>query len=209
MRLIIVGAGGFGRETLEIAQTSYAEMFDSYAFVDDGASLPQYIEGVPLLGCRDVLPALDPEQNQVVVAIGNTRIRYELAAFVRQCGLDSATLIDKHAIVRDSAQIGAGTVIAPAAVVSSHARIGDYVIINAGAMIGHDVVMESFSEANPHATLLGNVQIGEGALVGSNATLFPGIKVGAWSKIAMGSVVYRNVDLNVMVSGNPARIMRR
>ncbi|WP_150322079.1 acyltransferase, partial [Enterobacter hormaechei] len=50
--------------------------------------------------------------------------------------------------------------------------------------------------------------IKKGASVGANATILPGITIGYNSIIGAGSVVTKDIPDNVIVAGNPAKIIR-
>ena len=45
--------------------------------------------------------------------------------------------------------------------------------------------------------------------VGGSATILPGVTIGENSVVAGGSVVTKNVPANVIVAGNPAKVIRR
>jgi len=53
------------------------------------------------------------------------------------------------------------------------------------------------------------VIIREGAWVGINATILPGVEIGKHSVVGAGAVVTESVPENVVVSGNPAVIIKR
>ncbi len=53
------------------------------------------------------------------------------------------------------------------------------------------------------------VVIEQGSFVGANATLLPGIRIGARSFVAAGSVVTADVPPGTLVAGVPARELRR
>ena len=69
-KLLIVGAGGFGRMTLEHA----IKDFDC-SFVDDGKSIGEEINGVKVVGRTAELSSLFTEYKQLVLSIGNDKIR--------------------------------------------------------------------------------------------------------------------------------------
>ena len=69
-KLLIVGAGGFGRVTLEHA----IKDFDC-SFVDDGKSIGEEINGVKVVGGVSDLPSLFTEYKKLVLSIGNNNIR--------------------------------------------------------------------------------------------------------------------------------------
>lgn len=103
-------------------------------------------------------------------------------------------------------------------------RIGDRVFINCGSVvisvleitIGDDValanevyVMDSNShgvEGRPHVEA--PVRIGDGTWVGARAMILPGVTIGRRVVVAAGSVVTRDVPDDVLVAGNPARVVR-
>jgi len=53
--------------------------------------------------------------------------------------------------------------------------------------------------------VVGSVEVGEGAFIGMNSTILPGVKIGAYSIVAAGSVVNADVEPNTIVGGVPAR----
>ena len=103
-------------------------------------------------------------------------------------------------------------------------RIGDRVFVNSGTVlisvleitIGDDValanevyVMDSNShglEGRPHVEA--PVTIGDGTWVGARAMILPGVTIGKRVVVAAGAVVTRDVPDDVLVAGNPARVVR-
>ena len=103
-------------------------------------------------------------------------------------------------------------------------RIGDRVFVNCGVVIlsvlevtiGDDValahevyVRDSNShgiEGRPHVEA--PVRIGDGTWVGARAMILPGVTIGKRAVVAAGSVVTRDVPDDVLVAGNPARVVR-
>ncbi len=103
-------------------------------------------------------------------------------------------------------------------------RIGDRVFVNCGTVIisvheitiGDDVafanecyVIDSNShgvEGRPHVQA--PVVIGDGTWLGARAMVLPGVTIGRRVVVAAGSVVTRDVPDDVLVAGNPARVVR-
>jgi len=103
-------------------------------------------------------------------------------------------------------------------------RIGDRCFVNVGTLllcveeivIGDDVafatevyVMDSDShgvEGRPHRQA--PVRIGDGTWLGARAMVLPGVTIGKRVLVAAGSVVTRDVPDDVLVAGNPARVVR-
>ena len=104
-------------------------------------------------------------------------------------------------------------------------RIGHGVFINAGVVvysevavtIGDDValanevyVMDTSSHGmegrEPHAA---PVTIGAGTWVGARAIILPGVTIGTRVVVGAGAVVTRDVPDEVLVAGNPAKVVRQ
>ena len=56
--------------------------------------------------------------------------------------------------------------------------------------------------------LLADTYIGKRCFIGVNATVLPGVRIGDEVIVGAGAVVTKNVPSNVIVAGNPARIIR-
>ena len=54
-----------------------------------------------------------------------------------------------------------------------------------------------------------DVIIGDNVWIGSGAKIMPGVKIGDNSVIAAGAVVAKDVEVNTVVAGVPARIIKK
>ena len=85
---------------------------------------------------------------------------------------------------------------------------GTGLIVNENTIIGNNVVLR-------HNTTIGNSysggpspKIGDNVKVGANVVIIGGISIGDNSVIGAGSVVVKDVPKNVVVAGNPAKIIK-
>lgn len=53
------------------------------------------------------------------------------------------------------------------------------------------------------------ITIGNGCWVATASIVLPGVQIGDYSVIAAGSVVSKNVDINSVVGGNPAKVLKK
>jgi len=102
--------------------------------------------------------------------------------------------------------------------ISSHTFICEGVVIEDHVFIGHGVTF--INDTYPRATTSGGelqtesdwsvegTIIRRGASIGSGATILCNVEIGENAIIGAGSVVTHNVPPNVIVAGNPARILR-
>ncbi|GAT64043.1 DapH/DapD/GlmU-related protein [Paludibacter jiangxiensis] len=85
------------------------------------------------------------------------------------------------------------------------------IIIEDGVMIGPQVTLLTANhDLNDHNVLVcKTIHIKNNAWIGARATILPGITIGENSVVAGGAVVTKDVEPNVVVGGNPARVLKR
>ena len=88
---------------------------------------------------------------------------------------------------------------------NSRAKIGVGAIVNSGAIVEHDVHVGSFAHLAPASVLLGETRVEDNVLVGGNAVVLPGRRIGANSTVGAGAVVVHDVATDTVVRGIPAR----
>jgi len=192
--MILYGAGGHGKVVSTLCSDNLSFFFDQ-DFKDDK------VNGFKVIGYSSDINS----EESVVVSIGDNKIRRKV---VRSVLHDFTKVTHMSSLINEHCEIGEGTQIMHGAIVQIGSQIGPHVIINTSASIDHDCKIGDFVHIAPNCTLCGNVEIGEGTMIGAGTTIIPGIRIGKWSIIGAGSVVVNNIPDNVIVFGNPAKIIR-
>ena len=151
--LVIVGAGGFGREVLGLVRdiNSAAPTFDFLGFMDDGeinAHLLQRL-GATLLGPASRLADFAASY---VVGIGATEPRRRIEAVARSLGRTAAVLKHPSATIGSDVQIGDGAIVAAGARLTTNIVIGRHAHINLNSTIGHDAIVEDLPRSTSECT---------------------------------------------------------
>jgi acetyltransferase-like isoleucine patch superfamily enzyme len=83
------------------------------------------------------------------------------------------------------------------------------VVIGEYALVSWDVCIMDSYRVSRYPSTARPVRIGRNSWVGFGACVLPGVTIGDRSIVAARSVVVEDVPPNVVVAGNPARIVRR
>jgi sugar O-acyltransferase (sialic acid O-acetyltransferase NeuD family) len=208
-RILIVGAGGFGREVLQWARDAWPESEDRIAgfLSSDADALEGFDCGHSVLGSPDVYrPA---PGDRLLLAIGIPYARRRVAESLLAHGAEFLTLIHPTAIVAASASIGLGSVLCPYAVASDSCRVGQFVIINYHSSLGHDATAGAFSVLSPYATLGGHAHIEDDVFLGLHSSVGPGKTVGARSKVSANSCALVSAPSDSIIWGSPGTVRPR
>ncbi len=124
--------------------------------------------------------------------------------------------IEPGAIIRDMAEIGDNAVIMMGAIINIGAVVGEGSMIDMGAVLGGRATVGRRCHIGAGAVLAGVIEpasavpvvIGDNVLVGANAVLLEGVKVGGGAVVAAGAVVISDVPENAVVAGCPAKIVK-
>ncbi|MCL6667591.1 acetyltransferase [Streptomyces panaciradicis] len=206
--LVIIGAGGFARETAQAVRD--AGGFELLGHLDDKAALHgTEVDGVPVLGGCDLIHRLPAAR--AVVCVGNPRDYAARARLVRRLALPAdryATVIHPTASVARSSRVGPGSVLLAHCALTAAVRVGAHVAVMPQVVLTHDDVVEDFATLASGVRLGGGARLERGAYVGSGALVREGTTVGAWSLIGMGSAVLGDVPPGEVWVGSPARRLR-
>ena len=211
-KLVLLGAGGFGREVAASIVPFINERKPTYellGFIDDG---PQYHEGVmingyPWLGKRSWL--LEHKDDvYCTCTVGTAKVKASIQRDLTGEGVRFETLIACSAFVAPFSEIGPGCVLYGGAKISINCKIGAGVVLNDNAKVGHDVTIGDYTSIMPGTGISGGCVIGKEVDIGGHVYIIPGRKIGDGATIAAGSVVFSNVKAGTTVLGNPAKRMR-
>lgn len=204
--LVIVGAGGHGREALSVARAaarSGTEAWNVVGFVDDGPVDESLLAalGVPLIGGVDQLTA---QRAAYVIAIGDGPTRQAIDLRIG----DSATgavVLDPTAWVGEDVELSPGVMLYPGSRCTTNVRVGRHSHVNCGATISHDCRIGAYVSISPGVLLNGGVTVEDRVFLGSGAIVLPGLTVGEGAVIGAGAVVTTDVAPAQTLVGVPAR----
>lgn len=197
-KIIIVGAGGLGRE-VAAGIRRYGLPFEILGHLDDEKNGPHIVGPIathePITGAGYVTCFGDGTARhriRTMLAARGARFTSVVSPTVQTvtplAGLINCLIVGSCSISNDTT-FGSDILIQTLAVLGHDVVIGDGVTVSAHAFIGGNAILEDRCTIHPHAVVLPRVKIGEGAVVGA------------------GTVVIKNVPPGATVFGVPAKII--
>ena len=206
-RLIIVGAGGFGRELYAWAgqHPDCGGAWELAGFLDDNPdALAAFGRFAPVHTLAGHKPSAD---NVYLAGLGMPLLKEKLVAPLIAAGAEFLTFIHPQALVGARVKLGKGVVVCPGAILSVDIYIGDFAMVNLNCTIGHDASLGPWTSLSAQCDITGHVRVADRVFMGSRASVIPEKSVGSRSIVGAGAVVVRDAPPGVTVVGIPARIL--
>lgn len=212
---VLIGAGGFGREVLDVVEAHNAnlslndqEKIMILGVADDSPSPENEARlshrGYTLLGDIECLVSQSTPSNYIL-GIGKPIVRQLVAERLESAGWTPLTVIHPSAVVGSIDSIGHGTIICGGVQLSTNTRLGKHCHLNPNSTVGHDTVLGEYVSVNPAAVISGDVTIGKLSLVGAGAIILQQLEIGEGSLIGAGACVTKPLVSDSIVVGIPAR----
>lgn len=208
--LIIVGAGGFGRELFSMLWDVFSHRqcrFKGFLAQDDEKAMEKWHIHYPVITSPE---NYDPEPNdRFLLAIGAMDARHATTTSLEAKGGEFVSFIHPRAFVSPTAEIGLGAVIYPFATVSNSAQLDTNVHLNYYASVGHDCQVGKHCLLAPYATLNGFVTLEDQVYISTHGTVAPGCTMRRRSKLSANSACMRDAAESTFVFGVPGRQVPR
>ena len=204
--LIILGAGGMGRQLFNFASCckGYGSEFRFKGFLDDNINALEEFRGYPSVIGSINSYELCPD-DVFVNSIGDVQTKRKCVNIILKKGGEFLTLIHPCAGISQNVKIGKGCIIADYACVGVDSVIGDFSFIQRGAIIGHDVEIGSWCRIDCNVVCIAGVKIGNAVCIHTAAIINHDVRIADGACVGAGSFVIRNITSAITVYGNPAK----
>ena len=134
MKLVIIGAGGYGQTVSDVAEQS--GKYEKIVFLDDNKTADNVVGK-----CADFEKFI-AEDTEIYPAFGNNEARISFIEKLENLGANIPVIVHKTAYVSPKARLEKGTVVLPNALVNTDTVVEKGCIINCGAIVDHGCVIE-------------------------------------------------------------------
>lgn len=205
--IVIIGAGGMGREVYHLATecNGYGTQFDVKGFLDDN---PEALKGVEY-SYPPILSSIfdyNIEENDVFAcSIGDVPTKVKIVERLESNGASFISLTHPNVQINKTAKLGEGLLAFHDVHVGSEAIIGNHVMLQSYAAIGHDAVIGDYCRIDPKASVIGGVKVGNRVTLHTMCVLNHKVTVGDDAVVGALSFVIRKVKPGTTVFGIPAK----
>ena len=163
---------------------------------------------------EEIRPVLEENQDQILAQQVENDARNSAIPLLDKKQIHAR--IEPGAIIREQVEIGDHAVIMMGAVINIGAVIGEGTMIDMGAILGGRAIVGKRCHIGAGAVLAGVVEppsatpvvVEDNVLIGANAVVIEGVRIGEGAIVAAGSVVIEDVAPGMVVAGVPARVVK-
>lgn len=215
--LVIVGAGGFGREVLwawreHAYETKLLTSATNIFFADDTIDKHgEIICGAEVLGTIEDIPN-KIERPVFICGVGSPSLKRDFVGRINKLGPDYVrfrSVVHKSVKMSSYVKVGTGTVLCADSILTTQIDVGNHVSLNLDCTVGHDTIIEDFVNVSPGVHISGYCVLKEGCDIGTGANILPRVSIGKNSVVGAGACVTKDVPDNSVVVGVPAKVINR
>ena len=208
--IILIGGGNQAHYTIDIINKE--GKYNIIGIIDSIHDIGSDRFGYKVLGRQEDIVKLKEQYNIEggVISIGDNWVRYYISSQIKKQipNFNFVNAIHPSVIIGDNVQLGKGVVMMAGCIINPKSKIGDFTFFATGAQIDHDCNIKDYSSISAGSITGGYVTLGEFSAITLGVTVVDRLKIGKNTVIGAGSLILKDIPDNVLVYGNPARIVR-
>lgn len=210
MILGIYGSGGLGQEVLELAKqiNNASRRWEDILFIDD-INPDRKIENYNAHSFENLKTLFNPSEIEVIIGVGEPSLRKKMYNKIISAGYSLATLIHPSVHVPQSTVVKQGVIIQSTAYISSNIEFCENSYIHPLTSVGHGCKIHPHCIISNNTSIAGDCEVGEATYIATGVMVKEGVAIGSNVIIGMASAVFRDIENDVIVLGNPARSLRK
>ena len=208
--IVLIGGGNQAHYTIDIINKE--GKYNIIGIIDSIHDVGSNRFGYKVLGRQEDIIKLKEQYNIEggIISIGDNWVRYYISSQIKKeiPDFNFVNAIHPSVVIGDNVQLGEGVVMMAGCIINPKSKIGDFTFFATGAQVDHDCDIKNYSSISAGSITGGYVTLGEFSAITLGVTVVDRLKIGKNTVIGAGSLVIKDLPDNVLVYGNPCKVIR-
>lgn len=208
--LVLIGGGNQAHYTIDIIEKE--NKYNIVGIIDSIHEIGSERFGYKILGRQEKIQEIIEEYNIEVgiISIGDNWSRYYVYDQIikKIPNFKFVNAIHPSVIIGNDVKLGFGIVAMAGCIFNPKSIIGNFTFFATGAQVEHDCFISEFASISAGSITGGFVKVGKFSAITLGVTIMDRVEIGENTVVGSGSLVVKSLPNNVLVYGNPAKIIR-
>ena len=208
--IVLIGGGNQAHYTIDIINKE--GKYNIVGIIDSIHDIGSDRFGYKIIGRQENIVEIVKKYNVKggIISIGDNWARYYVSSQIKQQlpNFNFVNAIHPTVIIGDNVKLGRGITMMAGCIINPKSKIEDFVFFATGAQVDHDCNIGNFSSISAGSITGGYVTLGDYSAITLGVTICDRLTIGSNTVIGAGSLVLNDIPDNVLVYGNPAKIIR-
>lgn len=208
--IVIIGGGNQAHYTIDIIEKE--GKYNIVGIIDSIHEIGSERFGYKILGRQENIIEI-VQKYQIyggLISIGDNWVRHLISNQILELipDFNFVNAIHPSVIIGNNVKLGIGIAAMAGVIFNPKSEIGNFTFFATGAQIEHDCIVSDFASVSAGSVTGGYVKIGKYSALTLGVTVLDRLEIGENTVVGAGSLVLKSLPNNVLVYGNPAKIIR-
>jgi sugar O-acyltransferase (sialic acid O-acetyltransferase NeuD family) len=208
--LVLIGGGNQAHYTIDIIEKE--KKYNIVGIIDSVNEVGSEKFGYKIIGRQEKIEEIVEKYNIEVgiISIGDNWSRYCVYNQIinKIPNFQFVNAIHPSVIIGKDVELGVGIVAMAGCIFNPKSIIGNFTFFATGAQVEHDCFIDEFASISAGSVTGGFFKLGKFSAITLGVTIMDRVEIGRNTVVGSGSLVVKSLPDNVLVYGNPCKIIR-